>query len=140
MKPIHALVPMAHVHDIHKSIAFYRDMLGFAVRSTVENHGRTVWAALESGLAQLMLAAASGPVAPEDQAVLFYLYSDDVHTLHRELIARGLMDGGRYCGTNPPNSDGRCVVFEPSYPPYMPEGEIRVADPDGYCLLIGQSG
>jgi hypothetical protein len=26
-----------------------------------------------------------------------------------------------------------------TYPDYMPKGEIRVEDPDGYCLLIGQS-
>jgi len=26
------------------------------------------------------------------------------------------------------------------YPDYMPKGEIRVEDPDGYCLLVGQAG
>jgi hypothetical protein len=26
-----------------------------------------------------------------------------------------------------------------SYPDYMPKGEIRVDDPDGYTLLIGQA-
>jgi len=27
-----------------------------------------------------------------------------------------------------------------TYPDYMPKGEIRVDDPDGYTLLIGQAG
>jgi hypothetical protein len=27
-----------------------------------------------------------------------------------------------------------------TYPQYMPKGEIRVEDPDGYVLLIGQAG
>jgi hypothetical protein len=30
------------------------------------------------------------------------------------------------------------TVSEVTYPPYMPKGEVRVDDPDGYCLLIGQ--
>jgi len=25
-----------------------------------------------------------------------------------------------------------------THPAYMPKGEVRVDDPDGYCLLIGQ--
>jgi hypothetical protein len=27
-----------------------------------------------------------------------------------------------------------------TYPDYMPKGEIRLEDPDGYVLLIGQVG
>jgi hypothetical protein len=27
-----------------------------------------------------------------------------------------------------------------TYPNYMPKGEIRIEDPDGYVLLIGQGG
>jgi len=27
-----------------------------------------------------------------------------------------------------------------TFPDYMPKGEIRIDDPDGYCLLIGQAG
>jgi hypothetical protein len=27
-----------------------------------------------------------------------------------------------------------------TYPDYMAKGEVRVEDPDGYCLLIGQAG
>jgi hypothetical protein len=29
-------------------------------------------------------------------------------------------------------------VSEIGRPFYMPNGEIRITDPDGYCLLIGQ--
>lgn len=137
MSRIHGLIPMAHVLDVRRSIAFYNGKLGFVVRNTLEHGGRTAWAALESGVANLMLAAADGPVPADQQAVLFYLYCDDVHALRRDLLAAGLADGGAYCGAAGPG-DGCCVVFEPTYPGYMEKGEIRVHDPDGYCLLIGQ--
>jgi hypothetical protein len=69
--------------------------------------------------------------------VIFYLYSNDVAALREHLLAEGLADGGAYCGQQGPNS-GRRVVFDVTFPDYMRHGEIRVADPDGYCLLVGQ--
>lgn len=33
---------------------------------------------------------------------------------------------------------GAAVVFEVAFPDHMKTGELRVADPDGYCVLIGQ--
>lgn len=67
-----------------------------------------------------MLAQADGPVDPAVQAILFYLYADDVAAL-REHLKRNSVE-----------------VSEVSRPFYMPEGEIRLTDPDGYVLLIGQ--
>lgn len=135
MKLIKSLVPMAHVADVEGSIFFYCTHLGFTVKSRFAPHGRTAWAWLESGDAHLMLSAASAEVDPAQQAVLFYLYSDDLMALYQHLLAGGLTDGE----ADPPSGNGRCVVFKPTYPHYMPKGEIRVADPDGYILLIGQS-
>jgi hypothetical protein len=43
------------------------------------------WAWLKSGIAQLMLAKASEPVVPSQQAVLFYLYVEDVAAKRDEL-------------------------------------------------------
>ena len=139
MNPIRALVPMAHVIEVEGSIDFYSKHLGFGVRSRFQHSGRTAWAWIESGAAQLMLAAASGPIDASQQAVLFYMYTDDLVSLYSRLLAGGLTDGGDYCGVDPPGSKGRGVVFRPTYPHYMPKGEIRVADPDGYILLIGQT-
>ncbi len=84
-----------------------------------------------------MFAMSSGPIDAEQQAVLFYMYSDDVAGLRQHLLKSGLADGGDYCGQLGPNN-GRSIVFDVSYPDYMPAGEIRVADPDAYCILIGQ--
>ena len=113
------LVALAHVADMRISIAFY-ESIGFEVGyNHADPHtGETVWAALERGNAALMLARASEPVRPEQQAVLFYLYYDDIAGVHAELSARGLPVGGM------------------KFPFYCPKGEFRLSDPDGYCLML----
>ncbi len=68
-----------------------------------------------------MLARASGTIIADQQAVLFYLYSPDLIALREHLLAAGVK------------------VSSITYPDYMPKGEIRVQDPDGYVLLIGQA-
>jgi hypothetical protein len=125
---------MAHVLDVEDSIRFY-ELLGFRVHNRVRPAGRTQWAWITSDRGHLMLAAASGPIAPDQQAILFYLYTRNLAALRSQLLAQGLADGGAFCGAP---SDQRRVVFEIAHPVYMPEGEMRVVDPDGYCLLIGQ--
>jgi len=69
-----------------------------------------------------MLARASEAVVPSQQAVLFYLYSPNLIALREHLIAAGVR------------------VSPITYPEYMPKGEVRLEDPGGYCLLIGQAG
>lgn len=147
---VHALIPMMHVRSVEASIKFYSH-LGFACVSRMDHHdGRPIWARLRSprtatqGGAELMLAAASPAPDPGQQAVLLYLYSADVVALRRHLLDAGLPDGGLYHGqpliracTTTDESDYR-TVFEVSRPHYMPVGEVRVHDPDGYVLLIGQ--
>ncbi len=72
--------------------------------------------------AEIMFARAAEPVVAGQQAVLFYLYSPDLIALREHLLTNGVK------------------VSPITYPDYMPKGEIRVDDPDGYCLLIGQAG
>jgi catechol 2,3-dioxygenase-like lactoylglutathione lyase family enzyme len=111
---------MASVESVPRSIEFYRK-LGFETGNTHAPEGATepVWAWLRSaGGAQLMLAKASDPVAPDRQAVLFYVYCEDVLAYRAQL-----MQSGVECG-------------EVSHPFYNPKGEFRVTDPDGYVLMI----
>lgn len=134
---ISRLVPYAHVANIEQSLAFYA-LLGFAVRSTHAGpDGRTVWANTESREARLMLARASGPIDADRQAVLFYMYCEDVAGLRARLLAAGVHDGGASTGRPGPDHE-RGVVLNVTHPFYMPAGELRVHDPDGYVLLIGQ--
>ena len=109
---------MAFVADVPRSIAFYR-RLGFELGSTVPGGAASpTWAELHRGPARLMLARASDPVDAHQQAVLFYLYFDDIATVHAALQADGLDVGAL------------------AYPFYCPKGEFRLADPDGYVLML----
>ncbi|MCA9232652.1 MAG: VOC family protein [Planctomycetales bacterium] len=113
------LVAFAHVSDVPSSIEFYL-VLGFAVDHTFCPPGseEPTWVHLQSENAHLMLARASEPVIPEQQAVLFYLYFSDIEAKYRELKQLGI------------------DVGEMTYPPFCPKGEFRVYDPDGYCLML----
>lgn len=114
-----SFVPFIHVANVTRSIEFY-NRLGFSVRNKLATDGgaEPTWAYLESGSAQLMLARADEPVVAAQQAVLFYLYVADVKAKHKEVSDRGIAAG------------------EIAYPFYCPDGEFRVDDPDGYCVMI----
>ncbi|MFT3808202.1 VOC family protein [Arenimonas sp.] len=116
-----SLVAFAHVADVERSIGFYAD-LGFRVANSVTPEGGSTpnWAWLQSGEASLMIAQASEPIDPHRQAVLFYLYFDDIRRTRSELLARGREPG---------------EIF---FPFYMPGGECRLSDPDGYVLMLAQ--
>ena len=116
---VRSLVPLAHVASVPRSIEFY-GRLGFEVRNTFTppESREPVWVWLGKGDAHLMLSRASAPVLPEEQAVLFYLYVDDVPAT-REALGR----------------DG-IPVGPIEYPFYAPRGEFRIQDPDGYGLTL----
>lgn len=117
-----SLVAFAHVASVQRSIDFYTD-LGFSVANTVVPQGESapVWAWLESGSANLMIGLADVPVEASRQAILFYLYFDDIEQARAALVERGHAPG------------------EISYPFYMPGGECRLEDPDGYVLMLAQT-
>ena len=115
-----ALVPLAYVKSVSRSIEFYAK-LGFRVRNTNQPAGEAepLWAHLSADDgAQLMLGKATEPVIASQQAVLFYIYCDDVTAKHAELKKAGL------------------PVGKIASPFYAPRGEFRVEDPDGYVLMI----
>lgn len=114
-----ALVPFVHVASVPRSTAFY-ERLGFAVGNTFTPEGdpEPTWAWLRSDRAQLMVAQADEPVDPAKQALILYVYCDDVVAYRAELLARGVAAG------------------EIRHPFYAPRGEFRVVDPDGYVLMV----
>lgn len=116
---VRSLVALAHVASVPDSIAFYRK-LGFEVENTFTppEAKDPVWVWLEKANARLMLSQASGPVVPGEQAVLFYLYYDDVPATREALEKAGVSTGPI------------------QHPFYNPRGEFRVQDPDGYVLML----
>lgn len=119
---VRALVPLAHVESVPRTIAFYQ-RLGFTVENTVHPEGvaEPTWTWLKSGDAHLMFARAGEPVVPSQQAVLFYLYCEDVEGFRASLQAAGIS-----CG-------------EVGRPFWAPRGEFRVTDPDGYVLMVSHT-
>jgi catechol 2,3-dioxygenase-like lactoylglutathione lyase family enzyme len=125
--PVHALVPMIHVGDLERSAAFYR-LLGFEIGNYVPREGPVHWAWLYAPKAadwkrgpNLMLVRSERAIDADAQDSLFYLYAADLPSLRSTLLAAGIAAG------------------EISYPDYLPDGEFRVLDPDGYTLMIAQS-
>ena len=119
---VRSLVPLAHVASVPRSIEFYRH-LGFEVRNTFTppESKEPAWVWLERDNARLMLSRASGPIVPAEQAVLFYLYSDDVAETRRAFEEAGIAAGPI------------------AYPFYNPRGEFRLEDPDGYVLMVAHT-
>jgi predicted enzyme related to lactoylglutathione lyase len=113
-----SLVPLLYVADVERSIEFYSH-LGFEIGNTFACEGETKpsWAWLQSGDAQLMLAAASQPLTAR-HTVLFYVYTDDVAAARASLVEAGLKPGGI------------------ANPFYAPHGEFELVDPDGYVVMV----
>ena len=65
-----------------------------------------------------MVTEADEPVHPEQQAVLFYIYCDDVAVKRSELVA------------------AKITASAIEFPFYSPRGEFRIEDPDGYVLMV----
>lgn len=128
---ISAIVTMIRVADVTRSAEFYRN-LGFEIGNAVPREGPPFdWAWLyQRGSANwktsanLMLTAGESDVSVDAKlkTVLLYLYARDLKALREALVGSGLGAG------------------EIRYPDYLPEGEFRLQDPDGYTLMIAQSG
>ena len=125
--PIRGLVAMIHVADVERSAGFYR-LLGFEIGNFVPAEGPMHWAWLYAPKApdwkrgpNLMLTRSARAIDAGAQDVLFYLYAADLAALRSQLLAAGIRAGTI------------------SYPEYLPKGEFRVQDPDGYTLMIAQS-
>ena len=129
--PVSSIVAMIRVADIMNSVKFYRH-LGFEIGNAVPRECPPFhWAWLyqpkapnwKTG-ANFMLVSSEIPITAESKAeiVVFYIYARDLKSLREKLLAEGFS------------------ASEISYPEYLPEGEFRLQDPDGYTLMIAQSG
>lgn len=123
------ITPLMQVFDMRRSVAWYRDLLGFEVLQTHEPDGHLHWALLKLGDAVLMLNAKF-----EDDAQLemraahveghgdLTLYFDcpDVDQAYQDLLDRG-------CDVKPPVTR------------FYGMRQVTVIDPDGYELCFQQA-
>jgi catechol 2,3-dioxygenase-like lactoylglutathione lyase family enzyme len=108
------------VADPARSIAFYRDVLGFAVHPVGGNYGQAAVAELVRGPARIQLGIGDGEAGTSGPAILFF-ETDDVDALRAAVAARG----------GSPSALERVNWIK------MRMFELR--DPDGHTLWFGQS-
>jgi catechol 2,3-dioxygenase-like lactoylglutathione lyase family enzyme len=126
--------PLLEVRDVEASIAFYTDVLGFTVGSSIADGGRRLWANLVKDDVMLMVNLMHthdddeesdgdhGHDHPHEPALTgsIYFNVDDVDALALDL-------GGKVA-----------LEFGPEDQPHGMR-EIAISDPDGYFLVFGAS-
>jgi catechol 2,3-dioxygenase-like lactoylglutathione lyase family enzyme len=116
--PVVGCVPVVYVTDIELSVRFYT-LLGFrAGASGSADEWR--YSYLTCAATGLLLAAGGSVWSAEQGPVLLYLRVADV-----EAAQRALEEAGH-------------AVEHLGYPDHAPGGELKVLDPDGHGLLLGQ--
>jgi hypothetical protein len=109
--------PLLHVADVARSIRFY-ELLGFKLIDIEGPATCPGWARMHCEGGAVMFLLADEPLDASAQAILLVMYTPDLPALREHLLASGV--------NAPPIT----------YPPYMPSGQITVADPDGYVVGI----
>src|SRR4051794_16030782 len=114
---VRACTPVLYVTDLARSARFYQ-LLGYAEQASGQD---SEWAYryLKTGACGLLLAAGT-TVARQTGPVTLYLQVHDADAVAGELRAAGV------------------PVEHLGHPDHAPGGELKVTDPDGYVLLLGQ--
>lgn len=117
---IHELVPLLIVSDMERSVAFYRNNLGFQITQQWQPDGRLSWCRLVRDASAIMLqqeCADDGPAEGRGHGVSFFFNCEDADRLHAELQARGL-------AVTPPQAA------------FYGMNQVFLRDPDGYELCF----
>jgi catechol 2,3-dioxygenase-like lactoylglutathione lyase family enzyme len=110
-------MPVLEITQIARSIAFYRDKLGFDADTWGEP---PTFAIVQRGLVTLALALVDPPAAVSRRTWAAYLYPLDVDVLYAELVANGV------------------VIPHPPETRFYNCREFVVDDPDGHIICFGQ--
>ena len=119
---LRAVMPTLTVSDIHASLSFYRDVMGFVVSDTIEHDGEVLGASIKAGTVELLLGQDDFKKGRErKKGVGFRLYC----VTHQEIdeIAAGIEERG---GT---------LDQQPQDQPWGTR-DLAITDPDGYKLSI----
>jgi catechol 2,3-dioxygenase-like lactoylglutathione lyase family enzyme len=115
---LESMVAVTYVRDIDTSRAFY-ELLGFHQHSA-GTAATSAWAALHHGGHSVLLASSQPRLDVPRLPLLFYFYLDDLDTVTGVLGAAGV------------------EVSPMGHPPHALGGEVKVLDPDGNTVLLGQ--
>lgn len=110
-------MPVLHIADMARSLAFYRDKLGFAASTWGEPPN---FAIVQRGTVTLALCVVPREQISEARVWSAYLYVADADAVHRELLAHGVT-----IEDAPETRDYGCRDF-------------TIDDPDGNLIGVGQ--
>lgn len=117
--------PMLATGDMHETIAFYRDILGFSLGDTFESSGIISWCEMTLGPATLMFTQhetrTDHPGAQEmfgQTTIAFYV--DRVESVYESLVSKD-------------------VELSPLRVTFYGMKEFELRDPTGYTLIIGEA-
>jgi glyoxylase I family protein len=126
--PTKSLTPLLQVYDMRKSLAWYRDQLGFQILQTYEPEGHLYWAMLKLGEATLMLNAkfededkpATQPPVPDGHKdITLYFDCPDVDAAYSHVTAQS-------------------IKAAPPKITYYKMKQLTLTDPDGFILVFQQ--
>ena len=117
------LTPNLVVSSIEKSLAFYRDVLGFKVTITVPDAAPYVFVAVQSGGVEVFLNSTES--VPEKvtfgSSISLYIEVASIKDLHDTLRAR-------------------VAIAIPLEKKFYGMTEFAIYDPDGYMIIFGEHG
>jgi catechol 2,3-dioxygenase-like lactoylglutathione lyase family enzyme len=112
------MVAAAYVTDIDASRAFY-GLLGFREHSSGKAEA-SAWSVMQHDGVSVLLASTGPALDIPALPLLFYFFCDDI-----EAVA-GVLEGAGV------------PVVRTGHPPHALGGEVKVLDPDGNTVLLGQ--
>ncbi len=115
---VRSIVAVTYVRDIDASRAFYR-LLGFGEYSS-GRAATAAWTVMRQGEVLVLLGTTTPALEIPRLPLLFYLFYADLDAVVAALDAAGV------------------EMTRTGHPPHALGGEIRVQDPDGNTVLLGQ--
>jgi catechol 2,3-dioxygenase-like lactoylglutathione lyase family enzyme len=115
---VRSMVAAAYVKDIDASRAFY-GLLGFHEHSSGKAE-ISAWSVMQYEGVSVLLASAGPALDVPALPLLFYFFCDDIEAVASVLEGAGV------------------PVVRTGHPPHALGGEVKVLDPDGNTVLLGQ--
>lgn len=115
---VRSMFAATYVRDIDAARAFY-EVLAFHEHSA-GRADNSAWSVMQHGELSILLAFTRPPLDIPRLPLLFYFYYDDLDAVVRRLGEAGL------------------AVVRTGHPPHALGGEVKVLDPDGNTVLLGQ--
>ena len=121
------LTPNLVVSDVARSVAFYRDVLGFTVEMSVPDEAPFVFASVQSGPIEIFLNAPDPAFAeypafkdrPIGGTLTLFIEVKDIHAAHAAL-------------------KDRVTIVMPLEKKWYGVTEFAFTDPDGYILTLAE--